>query len=256
LSRAHSSNDANLVRQLLDKADEFFGGKPGSTRNAFRAENFEFDERRIKILKEVKKPIILPEAKQEKIKHKPKVIGAPSRSVGENMMKQAEVPTSFKPMEEKMWGKYEQHRNARASQERKNQVLDLVGTSDHAWEWITETIRKKGNDVAYENFVSKSNTLKEQETLQADKDPLFKRVVNKLKPAIDYPDKPSPNGFPDSPPPNMMLGYHPEYGERDAYYNTLDPQSANAMPATGNEKIDAKVQKAKRIKNLIKGKQQ
>ena len=278
---AASRGDSQTLQKLLKQADDLLTGRGSSwtpkpqtsskpkfdpTRiydpkhpavtNSYKVQGQVLSEDRKRILRDLKKPVILPEAKQEKIKHRPKVIGSAPRSVGENMMKQAEVPTSFKPMEEKMWGKYEQHRNARASQERKNQVLDLVGTSDHAWEWITETIRKKGKDVAYENFssnTSNNNTLKEQETLQADKDPLFKRVVNKLKPVIDYPDKPSPGGFPDSPPPNMLMGYHPEYGERDAYYNTLDPHSANAMPATGNKKIDDKVQKARRIKKLIKG---
>ena len=44
----------------------------------------------------------------------------------------------------------------------------------------------------------------------------------------------------------MVNGYHPEYGKDKGQYNKLDPISANSMPPTGNEEIDAKVKKAKR----------
>ena len=50
------------------------------------------------------------------------------------------------------------------------------------------------------------------------------------------------------------LDAHPEYGNKGNYYNKLDPQSAEAMPPTGNPEIDAKVQKAKRLKEIIKKK--
>jgi hypothetical protein len=234
------------------------------------------NENRNKILREVKHHYILPEEKKEKIKYRPKVIGAPPRSVGSDMMKQAECPTSFKPIEEKVWGKNERYRNARASQERKNQVLDFVGTSDHAWEWITETIRKKGKTNTYENFNLKelddgeilysltdtkgkkeyllqseiNDTIfksyfgkyfEEQQTLNAPNDPLIKRIRSKLATQIDYPDKPSPMGFPNNMPPEMVNGFHPDYGKRSDYYSSLDPKSADAMPATGDPETDEKV---------------
>ena len=49
----------------------------------------------------------------------------------------------------------------------------------------------------------------------------------------------------------MVNGFHPEYGNKGNYYDKLDPQSAEAMPPTGNAEIDAKVQKAKRIKKVL-----
>jgi len=91
----------------------------------------------------------------------------------------------------------------------------------------------------------------EQETLQADKDPLFKKVKNRLKSVIDYPDKPAQLGYPNDPPPEMINGWHPEYGQKGAYYDKLDPQSADAMPATGNPEIDAKVRRAKTLKKVL-----
>ena len=60
-------------------------------------------------------------------------------------MKQAEVPASFKKPEDRMWGKYERRQNARASQERKNVVLDHLGGGDHAWQYILERNASKRN---------------------------------------------------------------------------------------------------------------
>ena len=257
-------------------------------------------ENRQRILRDLKKPLVLPEGKKEKIKHRPRVIGASPKTINSDLMKKAEVPTSFKPMEEKLWGKYEKNQNARLSQERKNEVLDHLGGSNHAWEWLTETSRQKNQDVMYGHFGGdkkkvirkeeiKGDTLllivdetgkkerilqselsikladefnkelfekyfQEQETLQADKDPLFKKVSSRLKPVIDYPDKPSKSGYPNMPPPEMVNGWNREYGQKDSYYNKLDPHSAESMPPTGNPQIDAKVSKARRIKSILKGK--
>jgi len=51
----------------------------------------------------------------------------------------------------------------------------------------------------------------------------------------------------------MINGYHPDLvdGEKISQrYNKLDPISAHSMPPTGNPKIDAKVQKAKKLKSV------
>lgn len=61
-----------------------------------------------------------------------------------------------------------------------------------------------------------------------------------------YPDQPSSNGFPNQLPPQMVNGYHPDYGKRAAMYNTLDSTTAKAMPLTGDPEIDKKVAKAKK----------
>jgi hypothetical protein len=47
----------------------------------------------------------------------PRVIGSPSKTINSDLMKKAEVPTSFKPLEEKLWGKYEKNQNAILFQE-------------------------------------------------------------------------------------------------------------------------------------------
>jgi len=249
------------------------------------ADSYSKYERRKKILKEIKKPYILPEEPKVKFKHKPKV-----RSVGENMMKNVQVPQEFKP-QPNVWGKGELQKNEILSQQRKNDVLEMTGNSDWFWEYMTETSREKNKNIQYTNFEDKSEKIKgkvirkeelkgdylvfiqdqktnhkktilqselnellaqenapkefqqffEQETLQADKDPLFKRVSKRLKKEIDYPDKPAKNGYPNDPPPKMINGWHPEYGKDKGYYNKLDRQSAEAMPSTGDLEVDQKV---------------
>lgn len=252
-----------------------------------------------KILREVKKPVIIKEVQQEKIKRRPKVIGAPPKTINSDLMKQAEVPTSFKPVEERVWGKYERKQNERMSQDKKNVVLDHLGASDHAWEYLLERNRSKEKYSGFfdtdgtpykiirkeelngENLLfiadetGKKESLmqselndkldyefnkelfekyfSEQETLQADKEPLFKKVSKVLKKEIDYADKPAKLGYPNENPPEMINGYHPDLvdGEKISQrYNKLDPISAHSMPPTGNPKIDAKVQKAKKLKSV------
>ena len=51
-----------------------------------------------------------------------------------------------------------------------------------------------------------------------------------------YPGQPSPNGFPDTPPPQLAPnGYHPEFGKRSNRYRRLDPISAKTMNKVGTD---------------------
>ena len=53
--------------------------------------------------------------------------------------------------------------------------------------------------------------------------------------------------YPEDPPPEMVNGYHPDLvnGEKVSNrFDKLDPQSAKAMPPTGNPLIDKKVKAA------------
>ncbi len=64
-----------------------------------------------------------------------------------------------------------------------------------------------------------------------------------------YDGKPAPLGFPETPPPEMVNGMHPDLvdGKNVANrFNRLDPISANAMPLTGNPHIDKKVKAARK----------
>ena len=235
---------------------------------------------RKKLIQEIKKPYTVKEVKQEKLKgYRPKTYGK-LHAQYDKLMQKAENPATFKPMDETTWTKQDKYYNTRLSQERKNEVLDHLGTGDHFWEILTETGRKRDEDQLKEKygdftlvrkeqlagdtllFLVDENGKKEtilqseysdriarqieeplweQETLNAPNDPLIKRVRNKLATQIDYPDKPSRMGYPDGPTPQQINGWHPEYGKRAAYYNALDPQSADSMPATGDPETDQKV---------------
>jgi hypothetical protein len=51
-----------------------------------------------------------------------------------------------------------------------------------------------------------------------------------------YPGQPSPNGFPDTPPPKLAPnGYHPKYGKKADRYRRLDPVSAVMMRKVGTD---------------------
>ena len=236
--------------------------------------------KRKRILREIKKETILPDEKKEKLMgYRPKTYGK-LHAQYDTLMQKAENPASFKPMDETTWTKRDKYFNSRLSQERKNEVLDHLGTGDHYWDILCETgkkSREKGLQEKYGDYTlvrkeelagdtllflvdengKKESILQseysdriarqieeplwEQETLNAPNDPLIKRVRNKLATQINYPDKPSPMGYPDGPTPEQVDGYHPEYGKRAAYYNALDTHSADAMPPTGDPEIDAKV---------------
>ena len=73
----------------------------------------------------------------------------------------------------------------------------------------------------------------------------FKDITKKIPGYYD--GKPSLLGFPLEEPPKMVNGYHPDLvdGKKVANrFNRLDPQSAKAMPKTGNPHIDKKVRAA------------
>ena len=76
--------------------------------------------------------------------------------------------------------------------------------------------------------------------------------IKKVSKSFNYPGKPtpSPDGFPDDPPPELdpKTGMHPRYGKNAARYKKLDPISANSMPKTGDPEIDAVVAKQKKEK--------
>ena len=172
-------------------------------------------------------------------------------------------------LKDKAWQGYE-------TSERMNIVYDKVGHGDQVMDMIVgenerkrkdRQLQEKLNIIAHEKALMKENpnyetpfnqNIEEQETLSADNDPLFKKVSKSLKRSVDYPKKPSKKGYPNDPPPKMVNGYHPDLVDGikvSNYYNTLDPNSAKAMPKTGNDFIDMKVDAAKKGKYAKKSNQ-
>ena len=223
-------------------------------------------ENRRRILREIKKPYVLPEIPKQKYKmnfsgkFKPQnTPDVTASSKSDELVASGNAKGQKWRLKDKYWQGYE-------TTERMNIIYDRVGHGDQAWEMIIgENQNKKReharklqehlNTLAHERVMRQENVdyvspfrlaIQEQESVQADKDPLFKKVSKRLKKEIDYADKPAKNGYPNDPPPEMVNGWNPEYGKDKGYYNKLDPQSAEAMPLTGNPEIDKRVKKARK----------
>jgi len=219
-----------------------------------------------RILREVKKPYKLPEQGKQKYKMNFKGKFRPQNTPDVTASKRTEESVKAQNAAGQTWRSSDRYWKGYETVERMNILYDNIGHGSQYWDRIVnENQNKKGwrdrevqeqlNMIAHEKAMIRENPLyespfqkqlEEQETMRYDNDPLFKRVSKKLKKEIDYNKKPSKMGYPDNPPPMQKGGWHPEYGNRDAYYNKLDPHSAEAMPSTGNEKIDAAVEKAKK----------
>ena len=103
------------------------------------------------------------------------------------------------------------------------------------WPKIPKASRKQRTMVAHHEPEGK--VIKEKKS--------FKDITKKIPGYYD--GKPSPLGFPVEEPPKMKNGFHPDLvdGKKVANrFNRLDPQSAKAMPKTGNPHIDKKVRAA------------
>lgn len=249
-------------------------------------------DRRRKILREVKQPYVMPEIKKQKykpnFKGKYKAQNTPDvtkSKQSDDMVRAKNAAGQTWRTKDKYWGGYE-------STERMNVIGDRVGHGEIAFDMIVKanskdfqkiTERFKTNikdrelqehlntlahekamremDALYVSPFRQKKVVQEQETIEADRDPLFAKVARKLKTEIDYSDKPSPNGFPEEPPPVLdpVTGFHPEYGKQFARYTKLDPESADAMPSTGDPDIDAtvasqKTSSLKTVRSVVKKK--
>ena len=84
------------------------------------------ESRKANIIRDLKKPVVIPETKQKSYKVKPKIRGLENNAI---VSKPVATPKEYKPPM-KMWGRYEYNQNVRASQERKNEVLNLLGEGE------------------------------------------------------------------------------------------------------------------------------
>ena len=198
-------------------------------------------ESRKKILRDIKKPI---EVKEMPTKFKVKPTGRKNKSVGVDMMKIPDVPKQYKP-QMNIWGKADYAANVRASQEKKNEVLELVGAAEHHWTYLTEDRRKKHQEKVNEMM---SVEYDKQMELLYEKHRIKENKLNKAISAFKKPTDIAPE-YPKEPPPQLdpQTGMHPKFG-KNYKHDKLDPQSAEAMPSTGNPEIDANVKKAMNTK--------
>ena len=215
-------------------------------------------ESRKRILREIKQPYTMKETPKQKYKMNFKGKFTAQNTPDVTASKKSDEVVTAKNAAGQTWRTQDKYWSGYESTERMNVIYDHVGHGQIYWDTIVNENRHKKNMRDREiqehlNLIEHKKAMKEiveQQTLDAPKDPLFKKVAKRLKTEIDYPDKPSKNGYPDTPPPEMVNGFHPKYG-KTYKYDKLDPHSAAAMPPTGNPEIDANVQKAKRLKKIL-----
>jgi len=229
--------------------------------------------RQVRMLKEIKKPVSSFELLPQKLsKYKPNFKGkySPQNTPDKTASKESDALVMSGNQKGQAWRTQDKYWSGYETQERMNVIMDRVGHGNLAWQMIVDEAREKNgwknreiqehlNIIAAEKgmreqvpdyespfgyVIHEQGASTEEELDTVMKDPLVKKVAKRLRTQIDYKDKPSRKGFPDEPPAKQQDGWHPEYGKKYKY-DKLDPQSAEAMPPTGNPEIDANVEKAK-----------
>lgn len=230
-------------------------------------------DRRKQILREVKKPYVLPEAatpKPMKMNFKGKFSAQNMPSVtaskqSDDLVRSKNAAGQTWRTKDKYWGGYE-------STERMNVVYDRAGHGDLAFNMVVNENQKAKNmqerklqehlntlahdaamrklDSSYQSPFRNTQT-EEQQPVEEPKEPkaeVVKKITKKLK-GGDYEGKPAKKDYPNDPPQKQINGYHPDLvtGQKVASrFNRLDPVSARATPKTAYPAIDKKVEKAKK----------
>ena len=196
-----------------------------------------------RVIRNIKKPVQVKEM-PTKVKVSPKLRNK-NKSVGVDMMKIPDTPAQYKP-QSNIWQKKDYAANVRASQEKKNEVLELVGAAEHHWTYLTEDRRKKQqekvNEMAAAEYDKQMELLYEKHRIKENK---LDKAISSAKKNNDL----APEGAPPPPKPAAVGpdGYHTKYGKHYKH-DKLDPQSAEAMPPTGDPEIDANIKKATNAK--------
>lgn len=163
------------------------------------------------------------------------VKGTPTKS-GSRMQPAPTERTTIKSMPASMMGKPARGGGGGSSMVQPIDPFDYPSSDPlSGYTWDKKSGRYLANSyIPYVNRIK--SIIRENNKMKS-----FKQFSEEL-----YPGQPSPNGFPDQPPPETINGWHPEYGKRGKMYNTLDKTSAMSMPLTGNPDIDGKILKARK----------
>ena len=195
-----------------------------------------------RILRDIKKPV---QVKEMPTKFKVKPTGRKNKTVGADMMKIPDTPNQYKPPAPNIWASKDRQANIRASQEKKNEVLELVGAAEHHWTYLTEESRRKKQEKVNEMMSAEYD---KQMELLYEKYRMKEAKITKAMSTFRKPTDVAPE-YPKDPPPQLdpETGMHPKYGKKYKH-DKLDPHSAEAMPPTGDPVIDANVKKATNAK--------
>tara|TARA_R100000030_G_scaffold59342_1_gene44582 strand:- start:252 stop:1844 length:1593 start_codon:yes stop_codon:yes gene_type:complete len=141
----YSAENIDKLIKFIDKYMKKTGGSTETTVKESRSKEVILENRK-RILRDLKKPVTIKEA-PKKFKYKPQV--EKNKSVGADMMKVPDTPKQYKPPTN-MWSKKDYYKNVKSSQEKKNEVLELVGSSEHHWTYLTVDKRKKSQEKVNE----------------------------------------------------------------------------------------------------------
>ena len=244
LTRAQQSGSTSAAERALD-AFAKYKGAPGTKGlfNSHQPSGKLLTESQKRVIRNIKKPVQVKEI-PSKVKVSPKLRNK-NKTVGTDMMKTPNVPNQFKPPAPNIWASKDRKANIRASQEKKNEVLELVGAAEHHWTYLTEQKRRehqgKVNEMMSAEFDKQMELLYEK--YKAKESKLDKTISAFRKPTDVAPE------YPKAAPPEMdpETGMHPKYGKKYKH-DKLDPHSAEAMPPTGDPVIDANIKKATNAK--------
>ena len=244
LTRAQQSGSTSAAERALN-AFAKYKGSPGTKGlfNSHQPSGKLLTESQKRVIRNIKKPVQVKEI-PSKVKVSPKLRNK-NKTVGADMMKTPNVPNQFKPPAPNIWASKDRKANIRASQEKKNEVLELVGAAEHHWTYLTEQKRRehqgKVNEMMSAEFDKQMELLYEK--YKAKESKLDKAMSAFRKPTDIAPE------YPKTPPPEMdpETGMHPKYGKKYKH-DKLDPHSAEFMPPTGDPVIDANIKKATNAK--------
>ena len=245
ISRAESSGNVSAVEKALKAFERFMGAttnSPGGLVNSHQLSGKVLTESQKRIIRNIKKPV---QVKEMPTKFKVKPTGRKNKTVGADMMKIPDTPNQYKPPAPNIWASKDRQANIRASQEKKNEVLELVGAAEHHWTYLTEESRRKKQEKVNEMMSAEYD---KQMELLYEKYRMKEAKITKAMSAFRKPTDVAPE-YPKDPPPQLdpETGMHPKYGKKYKH-DKLDPHSAEAMPPTGDPVIDANVKKATNAK--------
>lgn len=172
-------------------------------------------ENRKRIFRDIKKPVQVKEM-PTKVKVSPKLRNK-NKTVGVDMMKVPDTPAQYKP-QTNIWQRKDYRSNVRASQEKKNEVLELLGAAEHHWTYLTEDRRRQKQEKVNEMMAAEFD---KQLELLYEKYKIKENKTSKIRSLLS---------------------------DSNLVYDKLDPHSAEFMPPTGDPEIDANIKRATNAK--------
>ena len=212
------------------------------------------ESRKIEILKNIKKPVVVRETKQKKYKVSPgkRFLEKRAKTNFQGMNKlvgDVKPQKSFKKPDN-IWSTGWQKYNAKLSQGKKNIVLEKIGEGKQAWNYMLnhgaamdaknlEEFWGKNPDFYSYFFNGKKYRPIRKEQVKGD---YIVFLVDEFGANSSMLQSELNAKLAEEDDKKLLVEYEKLYGK---FYDKLDPISANSMPPTGDPEIDAKVNKQK-----------